>query len=131
MTLPKRTSCGCVHRTRPWGWYETIDGTHENYKIKKIFVNPNKRFSLQYHNERQEHWIVLEGSGLALVNNYEEWITPGKHFNIPQGSRHRLTAGDSGILIMEVQYGSTCTEDDIVRLEDDFGRVGMQEYSTD
>ena len=98
----------------------------------KPSMEPIKIIKLkQYHNERQEHWIVLEGSGLALVNNYEEWITAGKHFNIPQGSRHRLTAGDSGILIMEVQYGSTCTEDDIVRLEDDFGRVGMQEYSTD
>jgi len=117
--------CKCVRRDRPWGWYETIEQGDE-YKVKRIFVNPNSRFSLQYHNRRSEHWVVVGGSALALVNNYEEQIYPGKHFFIPLGSRHRITAGDNGVMFIEVQFGE-CREDDIVRLEDDYGRVDSQD----
>ena len=60
---------------------------------------------------------------------YEEEVFPGKHFHIPINSRHRMTAGDQGVLFIEVQYGE-CSEDDIVRLEDDYGRMDMREYYT-
>ena len=124
--------CSCFRRERPWGWYETIQ-SGANYKVKKINVNPNCRFSLQYHNHRIEHWNIVEGSGLVQLNEYTEWVQPGKHFHIPINSRHRMTAGDDGVLFIEVQYSATgnCSEDDIVRLEDDYGRIDMKEYYTD
>ena len=121
----------CVHRDRPWGWYETIESPDKTYKLKKIYVAPNQRFSLQYHSHRMEHWIIVEGSGTVQLNEYTEEVYPGKHFRIPQESRHRMTAGDRGILFYEVQYGTHCNEDDIVRLEDDYGRIDMNEYYTD
>lgn len=123
-------TCSCVHRERPWGWYETYE-TGPNFKLKKIFVKPNERFSLQYHNDRQEHWIILDGSGTVQLNEYTEFVLPGKHFMIPMGSRHRMTAGEDGITFYEVQQGPRVSEDDIVRLEDDYGRIDMKEYYTD
>ncbi len=125
----KRLSC--VRRDRPWGWYETMESPDKTYKLKKIFVAPNQRFSLQYHSLRMEHWIVVEGSGTVQLNQCTEKVFPGKYFHVPQESRHRMTAGDDGILFYEVQYGSNCSEDDIVRLEDDYGRIDMNEYYTD
>lgn len=124
-------SCSCVHRERPWGWYETIESNNPTYKLKKIWVNPSERFSLQYHNDRKEHWIIVEGSGTIQLNQYTEEVYPGKHFCIPQGSRHRMTAGEQGVLFYEIQYGTNCAEDDIVRLEDDYGRIDMREYYTE
>ncbi len=120
-----------VYRERPWGWYETMESDDPTYKLKKIWVNPSERFSLQYHNHRGEHWIIVEGSGTIQLNEYTEKVLPGKHFYIPQGSRHRMTAGEKGVLFYEVQYGTNCAEDDIVRLEDDYGRVNMREYYTE
>jgi len=76
-----------------------------------------------------EHWCIIEGSGTVQLNSYEEEVFPGKHFHIPINSRHRMTAGDQGVLFIEVQYGE-CSEDDIVRLEDDYGRIDMREYYT-
>jgi len=120
--------CTCVRRERPWGWYENIDsGSH--HKVKRIYVNPNARFSLQYHNYRMEHWVIVEGSGLVQLNEYTEWVYAGKHFQIPINSRHRMTAGDDGVLFIEVQHGDKCHEDDIVRLEDDYGRIGSEYYT--
>ena len=120
-------SCTCVRRERPWGWYETID-QGPSHKVKRIYVKPNERFSLQYHNHRMEHWMVVEGSGLVQLNEYTEWVYPGKHFHIAINSRHRMTAGDDGVLFIEVQHGQ-CHEDDIVRLEDDYGRIGNNYYT--
>ena len=106
--------------TRPWGTYETV---HESgtYKVKKIVVNPNQSFSLQYHEHRYEHWTIVEGSGTVI--NGEETIKcyPGSTFDIPVKQIHRATAGDYGLTFIEVQRGY-CNEDDIVRLEDDYGR---------
>jgi mannose-1-phosphate guanylyltransferase len=76
-----------------------------------------------------EHWVIIEGSGLVQLNEYTEWVHPGKHFHISINSRHRMTAGDAGVLFIEVQYGDTCHEDDIVRLEDDYGRIGSEYYT--
>ena len=123
----RKMSCTCVRRERPWGWYETID-QGPSHKVKRIYVNPNERFSLQYHNHRMEHWMVVEGSGLVQLNEYTEWVYPGKHFHIAINSRHRMTAGDDGVLFIEVQHGQ-CHEDDIVRLEDDYGRIGNDYYT--
>ena len=106
---------------KPWGWYSTLDNGHD-YKVKKIFVKGRHRFSLQYHGFREEHWIVVKGSGILTQGKKETVVNPGDNFYIPIGGIHRLTGGKEGVMFIEVQRG-VCREDDIVRIEDDYGRI--------
>lgn len=106
---------------RPWGWFETIEES-ENYKLKKIWVNPNQQFSLQYHTNRDEHWIVVDGSGVITIGDSSFPVYFNESFFIPKGKHHRLKASEKGILFYEVQTGN-CDEEDIVRIEDDYGRT--------
>ena len=106
---------------KPWGWYLTLE-ENADHKIKKIYVKPNHRFSLQYHNNREEHWTVVDGVGIITQGDNTSTIRTGEYAFIPKGGVHRLEGGDRGITFIEVQRG-ICEEDDIVRLEDDFGRV--------
>ena len=107
---------------RPWGWFETIE-ERENYKLKKIYVNPNQQFSLQYHNYREEHWVVVEGGGTITLNENTIPAKVGNSFKIGIKHVHRMKAGSDGILFYEVQMGDKCEESDIERLEDDYGRT--------
>tara|TARA_B100001250_G_scaffold106945_1_gene90161 strand:- start:1144 stop:1527 length:384 start_codon:yes stop_codon:yes gene_type:complete len=116
-------------RERPWGWYKCIC-RGENYAVKKIWVEPNQRLSLQYHQHRAEHWTVVKGSGVVTRGNMDTPCKPGDTFDIGIEQRHRLSGGEEGVLIIEVQRGE-CREDDIIRLEDDYGRVQMSNiYAT-
>ena len=110
-----------VKRERPWGWYKCIC-RGDNYAVKKIWVEPDQRLSLQYHNLRAEHWTVVKGSGVVTQGTLERHCKPGDTFDIGVEQTHRLAGGPDGVLIIEVQRG-TCKEDDIIRLEDDYGRV--------
>jgi len=107
---------------RPWGWYENLyEG--EGYKVKRLFVNTRQSISLQKHFKRSEQWVVVKGDGIIQLGDF---IQPAKLydvFHIKVGEVHRLTGGDSGILIMEIQFGNECIEEDIERLEDNYGRV--------
>ncbi len=111
-----------VQDNRPWGnWKILKEG--ENYKIKIITINPHQRLSLQFHKERSEHWIVIEGNGLITIENNEYPAKCNDHFFIPGNTPHRITnCSDTLLKIIEIQYGN-CDEDDIIRLEDDYGRV--------
>tara|TARA_Y100001973_G_scaffold104547_1_gene174743 strand:+ start:1179 stop:1520 length:342 start_codon:yes stop_codon:yes gene_type:complete len=106
---------------RPWGWYITLD-QGVDYKVKKIYVKPSQRFSLQYHNHREEHWTIVEGVGKITQGDLTTSIETGKYVYIPKGVIHRLEGGDKGITFIEVQRGK-CYEEDIIRLEDDYGRT--------
>lgn len=106
---------------RPWGWFETIEETL-TYKLKKIYVNPNQQFSLQYHNNRDEHWVIVEGSGVITLGDEKSFVKENDSFFIEKGLTHRMSSGNHGILFYEVQMG-ICDENDIVRLEDSYGRV--------
>lgn len=105
---------------RPWGSFENLYEA-DKYKVKRIVVNPNQSFSLQYHNERSEDWIVVEGYGNIRINDEVKTYNVGDVIHIPTKYIHRATAGSEGLVIIEVQHG-TCYEEDIVRLEDDYGR---------
>ena len=109
---------------RPWGWFITLD-EGKNYKVKKIYVKPNTKLSLQYHHHRDEHWTVVEGSGRAIVNDNEIIMNDGDDLFIAKKEIHRMMANSDGVTFIEVQRGE-CREDDIVRLEDDYGRVDKQ-----
>ena len=104
----------------PWGWYLTLE-ENKDYKVKQIHVNPNHQFSLQYHEQREEHWTIIEGIGTITQGEVESTIRPGEYAYIPVKQVHRLHGGNDGITFIEVQRG-VCKENDIVRLKDDYGR---------
>ena len=113
-----------IERTqRPWGWYETVSEVPGN-KVKRIRVHPGQQLSLQKHHQRAEHWVVVLGTAVVTVDAQVIELSPGQHVDIPVGAIHRLTnKTDSPVEIVEVQFGDYLGEDDIVRLQDDYGRL--------
>lgn len=113
-----------LHRkvARPWGWYDSVD-EGERFKVKRIQVKPGASLSLQMHHHRAEHWIVVKG--VAEITNGDQVITLKENQStyIPQGQLHRLAnRGAEPLEIIEVQSGNYLGEDDIIRLEDTYGR---------
>ena len=108
---------------RPWGGYIIlIDDTQ--YKVKKLIINPKKRFSLQYHKKRTETWTIVKGKLEITVGDKKKIYSYGETISVPVGTVHRIeNIGDEASEIIEVQTGTYFGEDDIVRLEDDFGRT--------
>jgi len=107
---------------RPWGTYEVLL-SHDNYKIKRIIVNPNKRLSLQKHYHRNEHWIVVSGTATVTVGEEVKLIRPNESTYIKMGEIHRLeNKGKIPVVLIEAQVGEYTGEDDIIRIEDDFER---------
>ena len=108
---------------RPWGSYECIE-RKEGYKVKKITVNPMKRLSLQKHLHRSEHWVVVTGEGRVTKGSESFILKQNQSTYIPVGTFHRLeNLIDQPLELIEVQTGSCLDEADIIRLEDDFGRI--------
>jgi len=113
-----------MHRRvyRPWGSYETVDYA-DRFKVKRITVNPGAALSLQKHNHRAEHWVVVKGTALVTVEEQQITLHEDQSTYIPVGSFHRLeNPGDLPLDLIEVQTGSYLGEDDIVRVEDRYGR---------
>jgi mannose-6-phosphate isomerase len=109
---------------RPWGFYEVLLDDKTDYKVKRITIWPGKRLSLQYHLKRKEHWIVVAGRAIATVHKKEVRLSPGESIDIPFQAHHRIeNIGNEPLVFIEVQQGEYFGEDDIVRIEDDFGRV--------
>ena len=106
---------------RPWGWFNVLQ-RGDKYCVKELFIEQDKRISLQFHRYRTEDWVVVEGNGIITQGNLETPCKVGDTFFIPIEQRHRIKGGKKGIRIIEVQRGK-CVEDDIVRLEDDYNRV--------
>jgi mannose-6-phosphate isomerase len=108
---------------RPWGTFTVID-EGEDFKVKRIEVLPGKRLSYQKHAQRAEHWVVVQGIARVTLNDEEISVPSGKAIDIPVGAAHRVENSGAELLIfIEVQRGSYLGEDDIVRLQDDFGRT--------
>ncbi len=116
------------HTERPWGWYESIDEA-PGLKVKRNGVHPGKQLSLQKHAQRAEHWVVVRGTAIVTLGNpdgstREITLSVGQHCDIALGQVHRLANRTSeAVEIVEVQLGSYLGEDDITRLQDDFGRI--------
>jgi mannose-6-phosphate isomerase-like protein (cupin superfamily) len=107
---------------RPWGSWDVVD-TGEQFAVKRIQVSPGKRLSLQYHHKRTEHWVVVAGTGCVTVGSDLLRVEPGSHVHIPGKIPHRIMNDGDGVLtFIEVQLGKELSEDDIVRIEDDFNR---------
>ncbi|MBQ9731635.1 MAG: phosphomannose isomerase type II C-terminal cupin domain [Alphaproteobacteria bacterium] len=107
---------------RPWGTWEVLD-TGTNFCVKKIKVNPGGKLSLQLHHFRSEHWIIVKGR--ALITLGDEMISKkaGENIFIPEETKHRIQNDtNSDVEFIEVQIGDNLDENDIVRLEDIYGR---------
>lgn len=108
---------------RPWGSYTVLE-EGRNFKVKRIEVLPGKRLSYQKHSQRAEHWFVIEGTAKVTLDDRDVLIAAGEAIDIPVGSAHRVeNPGTEDLIFIEVQRGNYLGEDDIVRLEDDFGRT--------
>ena len=108
---------------RPWGNYTKIN-EGDRWKVKKIFVKPGEKLSLQLHHHRAEHWIVVNGTAAVEVDDEKLTLYENQSTYIPLGSKHRLSnPGKSPLILIEVQSGSYLGEDDIKRFEDSYGRL--------
>ena len=109
---------------RPWGSFTVLD-EGENFKVKRIEVLPEKRLSYQRHSRRAEHWYVVRGIAKVTLNGVEILVPAGEAIDIAREDAHRVENPDHHELLVfiETQTGDYFGEDDIVRLDDDFGRA--------
>ena len=113
---------GHARHYRPWGYYQSLD-VGESHQVKRIVVNPGARLSLQKHHHRAEHWTVVAGKAEVTIDESVRIVGENEAVFIPLGAVHRAAnQGDVPAMIIEVQYGDYLGEDDIVRIEDDYGR---------
>ena len=107
---------------RPWGSYDSIDNG-DRFQVKRIVVKPGEKLSLQKHFHRAEHWVVVAGTGVVTRNDEQISVHENESVYLPLGCVHRLeNPGRIPLTLIEVQSGSYLGEDDIVRLEDTYGR---------
>lgn len=108
---------------RPWGWYVTTLQM-PGYKTKVFSVKPGCRLSLQIHNHRKEMWSIVRGEGLCRVGNNIIQVSENSLISVPRGAKHRIeNLSQENLIVSEVQIGDYVEEDDILRLEDDYGRM--------
>lgn len=94
------------------------------HKVKRLTVEPGQRLSYQRHAQRAEHWFVVGGEGVVTIDDQEQVVRAGTAIDVPMGAAHRIANGGSEPLVfVEVQHGSYFGEDDIERLDDDYGRA--------
>ncbi len=107
----------------PWGNFTVLD-EGVGYKAKRIEVLPGKRLSYQKHAQRAEHWFIVQGTAKVTLDGQDIFLNPGEYVDIPVGAAHRVeNPGEEKVIFIEIQRGGYLGEDDIVRLQDDFGRT--------
>ena len=107
---------------KPWGSFEIIN-EGKKFTIKKIIVIPGGQLSLQSHEHRSEHWLIAEGVAQVVINEEIFNLHENQHIFIPQGAKHRLkNRGDQNLIVIEMWFGDSLDENDIVRFEDVYNR---------
>jgi len=107
---------------RPWGSFTVLD-EGSNYKVKRIEVLPHQRLSYQKHSQRAEHWMVVQGLAQVTLDGRDVTLKAGETIDIPVGAAHRIqNPSDEPLIFIEIQRGTYLGEDDIQRLQDDYGR---------
>jgi mannose-6-phosphate isomerase-like protein (cupin superfamily) len=107
---------------RPWGGY-TVLADADDHKVKRLTVSPGSRLSYQRHQRRSEHWFVVAGQGVVTLDGATVPVAAGVAVDVPARTSHRIeNTGTTALVFIEVQTGSYFGEDDIERLEDDYGR---------
>jgi mannose-6-phosphate isomerase len=107
---------------RPWGRFVTYVTNGQDVTVKVITIDPGQRLSLQYHSKRSERWVCLRGEAITEIGEKKAVLRPGQEATVPVGARHRLGAGKDGAEVLEIATGKF-TEEDIVRLQDDYLRT--------
>tara|TARA_B100000767_G_C19607031_1_gene468217 strand:- start:100 stop:879 length:780 start_codon:yes stop_codon:yes gene_type:complete len=108
---------------RPWGNYHII-AKNTGYQIKEIKVSKGSKLSLQKHNDRSEFWQIVKGKSKIIVGDTEYYLKQREHIYIPKNTIHRIeNIGKEELIFIEIQLGKNLNEDDIIRLEDDYGRA--------
>ena len=111
------------HEERPWGFYTVLDDA-SHHKVKRIEVRAGRRLSYQRHARRAEHWFIVSGTAEITLDGTSFRRGPGTAIDIPTGAAHRIAnLAQDALIFIEIQHGDYFGEDDIERLEDDFGRV--------
>lgn len=107
----------------PWGNWSVLED-NAVFKVKRIEVEPGKRLSYQKHLKRKEHWCIVKGEALVTLEGEDRRLSEGDSVDVGKGASHRIAnVGDSILIFIEIQLGEYFGEDDIVRLEDDYGRM--------
>lgn len=110
------------HDDRPWGCYDVLSDEADS-KVKRITVTPGCRLSYQRHSKRSEHWFIVSGTAVVTLDGADRTLQAGDAVDVPVGTAHRITnPGPAQVVFIEVQHGTYFGEDDIERLEDDYGR---------
>lgn len=124
MDTKKEMNSPAVFDQRPWGSFTILD-EGDDYKVKRLEVLPRKRLSYQKHARRSEHWFIVSGTAKVTLNDVQTVVKKGESVDIPVGTAHRVENPEKTDLLVfiEVQTGDYFGEDDIVRIEDDFGRL--------
>lgn len=108
---------------KPWGSYQVLH-TINGCAVKQLTIKPDQQLSLQYHNKRSEHWIVIDGLPQVTIGDDSFFLSCNQHLYIPKGVKHRISNfGKEDVIMIEVQIGNCIDEHDIVRLEDDYNRI--------
>ncbi len=108
---------------RPWGTYNVLDFGRD-FKVKRLEVLPQKRLSYQKHERRSEHWFIVRGIAKVTLNDDQKLVKNGESIDVPIGIPHQIEnpSKDETLIFIEIQTGDYFGEDDIIRLDDDFGR---------
>jgi len=121
-----REKKGRESEERPWGGFIVLE-EEPTHKVKRIWVQPGHRLSYQKHRLRSEHWVVVKGEAKVVLDGKEIPLKEGDSVDIPKGSAHRIeNIGKETLTFIEVQRGENFSEEDVIRLEDDYGRVHPQ-----
>ncbi|MFQ5842437.1 MAG: phosphomannose isomerase type II C-terminal cupin domain, partial [Thermodesulfobacteriota bacterium] len=108
---------------KPWGHYSVIE-RGDGYQVKHIEVRPNQRISLQLHQRRCESWVIVQGVGMVTIGGFSREVKAFEKIFVPRGTQHRIeNIGQRTLILIEVGHGDYLEEDDILRLQDDYGRV--------
>lgn len=111
-----------AYEARPWGWFEILQ-VGRQFQVKILTVEPGAQLSLQKHQHRAEHWIVVRGMAEVRIGDSVQWLGENETAFVPQGAVHRLSNRGAELLqVVEVQFGSYLGEDDITRLADIYAR---------
>ena len=115
---------------RPWGSWQVLD-EGDGFKVKRIVVEPGGRLSYQTHEHRAEHWTVVSGTATCVIDEDVRVLSVADSVNVAIGQPHRICNDhDEPLIIIEVQHGTYTGEDDICRLDDDYGRIESAEPLT-
>lgn len=110
-----------MREERPWGYYEILQESDRS-KTKLIYIDSNQKLSYQRHQKRHEHWFIISGHPLVTINDQSKIMSPGHSIDIKAGDLHRIESQGKAVQFIEVQTGTYFGEDDIERIEDEYGR---------